>query len=337
MYLPLVFIISVVIVATVVSEDLKHPRSHYEAAFFDWLSKYPDAKPTNGAEFVKRLNRFAINDDFIHAHNSGSSSFKCGHNRFSAMSSEEFKQYLGIKEKESRKPSSSVHTGLHSMGNDSSVDWTEKGAVTEVKDQGQCGSCWAFSTTGSIEGAFQIKTGSLQAFSEQQFVDCDTIDHACEGGLMDQAFTWAKQNGGVALEKDYKYTAVQGPCETKVRSVEAATPQSYTDVPPYSDESMMSAIQQQPVSIAIDAGRLTFQLYETGVYDDPLCGTRLNHGVLAVGYGTNEMGKDYYKVKNSWGPYWGNHGYILLVRGGDVDNEKGGQCGMLKEGSYPNL
>jgi hypothetical protein len=227
MYLPLVFIISVVIVATVVSEDLKHPRSHYEAAFFDWLAKYPDAKPTNGAEFVKRLNRFAINDDFIHAHNSGSSSFKCGHNRFSAMSSEEFKQYLGIKEKESRKPSSSVHTGLHSMGNDSSVDWTEKGAVTEVKDQGQCGSCWAFSTTGSIEGAFQIKTGSLQAFSEQQFVDCDTIDHACEGGLMDQAFTWAKQNGGVALEKDYKYTAVQGPCETKVRSVEAATPELY--------------------------------------------------------------------------------------------------------------
>ena len=153
---------------------------------------------------------------------------------------------------------------------------------------------------------------------------------------MDQAFQWAQDYGGVALEKDYKYTGADGECDTKVKTLPAAAPASFTDVKPGSDDAMTSAIAQQPVSIAIDAGRLSFQLYEKGVYDDPYCGTRLNHGVLAVGFGT-QNGKDFYKVKNSWGPYWGDKGYILMARGGDVDNEKGGQCGMLKEGSYPNL
>jgi C1A family cysteine protease len=225
-----------------------------------------------------------------------------------------------------------------------SIDWTTKGAVTPVKDQGQCGSCWSFSTTGALEGAYQIKNKQLISFSEQNFVDCDNRsnggkDMGCNGGLMDNAFAWAKSNGGVCTEAAYPYvsgtTKTAGTCtQSKCTKNAGVAPKSFTDVQTNSDSAMMSALAQQPVSIAIEADQAAFQLYKSGVFD-ATCGSNLDHGVLAVGYGTLN-GKDYYKVKNSWGDSWGDAGYILLARGGTMP--KAGQCGILSgPPSYPNL
>jgi len=221
-----------------------------------------------------------------------------------------------------------------------SIDWEKNGAVTPVKNQGQCGSCWSFSTTGALEGAYYIKNGELDSFSEQQLVDCDTRknggkDMGCNGGLMDNAFSWIEKNGGLCTEEDYAYTSgttkTAGTSDTVVSGSEII---SYTDVKASSDNDMMSALAQQPVSIAIQADQKDFQLYKSGVFTGS-CGTKLDHGVLVVGYGSLD-GEDYYRVKNSWGTTWGDNGYIYLGRG-DKFNNGSGQCGMLMQASYPTV
>lgn len=203
-----------------------------------------------------------------------------------------------------------------------------------------------FSATGALEGAYYLKNGNLKSYSEQHLVSCDTTDSGCNGGLMDNAFAWTKSNGGLCLESDYVYTSgttgKSGSCEASSCSKDTGiAPKSYTDVQKYSDDAMMSALAQQPVSIAIEADQSAFQLYKSGVLT-AACGSRLDHGVLAVGYGTWTDGTDYYKVKNSWGESWGMDGYILLERG-NTDNinfrgQNAGQCGILSgPPSYPNL
>jgi len=224
-----------------------------------------------------------------------------------------------------------------------SIDWVKNGAVTPVKNQGQCGSCWSFSTTGALEGAYYIKNGVLDSFSEQQLVDCDTRknggkDMGCNGGLMDNAFSWIEKNGGLCTEEDYAYTSgttkTAGTCDTSCTVVSGSEIISYTDVKANSDNDMMSALAQQPVSIAIQADQKDFQLYKSGVFTGS-CGTKLDHGVLVVGYGSLD-GEDYYRVKNSWGTTWGDNGYIYLGRG-DKFNNGSGQCGMLMQASYPTV
>jgi len=224
-----------------------------------------------------------------------------------------------------------------------SIDWVKNGAVTPVKNQGQCGSCWSFSTTGALEGAYYIKNGVLDSFSEQQLVDCDTRknggkDMGCNGGLMDNAFSWIEKNGGLCTEEDYAYTSgttkTAGTCDTSCTVVTGSEIISYTDVKANSDNDMMSALAQQPVSIAIQADQKDFQLYKSGVFTGS-CGTKLDHGVLVVGYGSLD-GEDYYRVKNSWGTTWGDNGYIYLGRG-DKFNNCSGQCGMLMQASYPTV
>lgn len=224
-----------------------------------------------------------------------------------------------------------------------SIDWVKNGAVTPVKNQGQCGSCWSFSTTGALEGAYYIKNGVLDSFSEQQLVDCDTRknggkDMGCNGGLMDNAFSWIEKNGGLCTEEDYAYTSgttkTAGTCDTSCTVVSGSEIISYTDVKANSDNDMMSALAQQPVSIAIQADQKDFQLYKSGVFSGS-CGTKLDHGVLVVGYGSLD-GDDYYRVKNSWGTTWGDNGYIYLGRG-DKFNNGSGQCGMLMQASYPTV
>lgn len=214
-----------------------------------------------------------------------------------------------------------------------SVDWTTKGAVTPVKDQGQCGSCWSFSATGALEGAWFVKRNALTNLSEQQLVDCSTAEgnQGCNGGLMDYAFQYVVANG-LTTEAAYPYTAT-GPnaCKAKGHPV-AVKVSGFTDVPTNSQLALMTAVVQQPVAVAIEADENAFQFYSSGVLTKP-CGTNLDHGVLLVGYGS-QGGLDYYKVKNSWGASWGQGGYVLLGRG-PTYNGKQGQCGIQMDPSYP--
>lgn len=331
---------AVSILAPALAENA-HDRAFYLIQFHDWMEEH-QLNPTSGDEFVHMLQNFANNHDIIEAHNSRDLPYTLGHNKFSHMSVDEFRKHvrLGLDRPQEKKPLGAVlHTAPADIsGLPASVNWVTAGAVTGVKDQGQCGSCWAFSSTGALEGAYQIKYKDLQSFSEQQLVDCDRVDHGCNGGLMDTAFAFTQRTGGLCAENAYPYTSgnskTEGTCNDSACTKNAdVAPTGYTDVTPYSDSALLSALAQQPVAIAIQADETAFQLYKSGVFTAD-CGSNLDHGVLAVGYGTDN-GNDYYIVKNSWGSGWGEGGYIRLGRGARYPTE--GQCGILSEPSYPNL
>lgn len=291
----------------------------------------------NGREFVQRLQYFADNHDMIESHNSAQSSYKLAHNEYSHLTLSEFHErfQLGLKTPNLRKNlSTPLHTASETKSNPTSVDWTAAGAVTPVKNQGSCGSCWSFSATGALEGAYYIKYKDLKSFSEQELVSCDTVDGGCNGGWMDDAFTFVKNNGGLCTESQYPYTSgtsgVNGACQSHTCDDSKVAPVSFTDVTPGSVSALESAVSQQPVSIAIQANQPAFQFYSSGVLTGK-CGQRLDHGVLATGYGIYTDGTPYWQVKNSWGEGWGMGGYILIEKS-DAD-----LCGVLDAASYPNL
>jgi len=318
---------------------------NYERLFNDWVSEFR-VQFRDAVHRETSFRNWVSNHLFIEKTNSENKSFVLGHNQFSGMNTTEFVQWV-------RGGVDLANVEFFRIGSfgeptfeiaailPSSVDWTSRGAVTPVKDQGQCGSCWSFSTTGALEGAFAIKTGTLALFSEQQLVDCDTFgnggrDHGCGGGLMDNAFQWIMKNNGLCSESDYPYvsgtTMKAGACQKTCKNLAGSDIIKYVDVEPNSDAAMMTAVAQQPVSVAIEADQREFQLYKSGVFTAN-CGTNLDHGVLVVGYGT-EGGKDFYKIKNSWSSSWGENGYIRIGRGDNYNNGNG-QCGVLMQASYP--
>jgi len=315
---------------------VEHDRSYYEAKFYSWMQEHSFNIPS-GEVFVHYLNNFIQNDQFIEKQNARpNASYVSGHNQFSHMNLDEWQAYVRGFGGPQFPKTTSTHVVTAAPA---SVNWVTAGAVTPVKNQGQCGSCWSFSTTGALEGAGFITYGVLNSLSEQNFVDCDTTDQGCNGGLMDNAFSWAQKNGGVCSEAAYPYTSgttgKAGTCkQSSCTKVTHSAPKGYTDVPKNSDSALMSALAKQPVSVAIDASCQAFQMYKSGVFTDS-CGTRLDHGVLAVGYGTQD-GKDYYYVKNSWAATWGAQGYIYLERGSAQGSK--GNCGILSgPPSYPQV
>jgi len=312
------------------------------SGFWNWVHQH--GKEYNSMQEVQfRQAVWEANVHRIEQHNAKSVGWRMDVNKFADLTPYEFQElyvsggFLDAEHQQrSMVPRFNNFVWKNNASLPSSVDWTTQGAVTPVKNQGQCGSCWAFSTTGGLEGAYFLSNGTLLSLSEQQLVDCagSTGNQGCNGGLMDDAFTYIHENGGLTTEANYPYTAQDGVCNAKKEKQVVASLKSYTDVPANSDAALMNAIAQQPVSVAVEADQNSFQFYSGGVMT-AACGTNLDHGVLAVGYGT-DAGKDFYKVKNSWGADWGEAGYIRLGRGASY-NGGAGQCGILSAASYPNV
>ena len=258
-------------------------------------------------------------------HNASGATSTQGVNFLTDRTDEEIKKMLGYKAStEARKEGVFNTTDLAD-----SVDWRTKGAVTPVKNQGQCGSCWSFSTTGALEGAHFVKTGTLVSLSEQNLVDCSWLNHGCNGGSMDLAFLYTESHK-LETEAAYPYTAKSGlfACKyDKTKGEVGAT--TYTDVPKSSSSALKAAIAKGPVSVAIEADKPVFHQYTGGIISGTSCGTSLDHGVLAVGYGS-EGGKDFYIVKNSWTTSWGEKGYVRI----GIENGSG-VCGIQMMASQP--
>jgi cathepsin L len=299
------------------------------ALFQAWMQNHGKVYQS-AEEHAYRLSVFAGHAEFVRQHDAEARGFTVALNQFADLTTEEF---------------SSIYNRMNitvPMGEDpepimvavpATVDWRKQGAVTGVKNQGQCGSCWSFSTTGSVEGAHKIATGSLVSLSEQNLVDCSVPqgNEGCNGGLMDDAFQYIISNNGIDTEASYPYTAT-GPNQCRYNAAnKGATIRSYHDIPSRSESALQVAVAQQPTSVAIDANHESFQLYSGGVYNEPACSqTQLDHGVLAIGYGVDaSAGAAYWLVKNSWGASWGLSGYILMSR------NRNNQCGIATAASYP--
>ncbi|KAL3639838.1 Cysteine protease xcp2 [Castilleja foliolosa] len=301
--------------------------------FESWIEKHGKMYKSI-EEKLRKFEIFKVNLKHIDERNKIVSNYWLGLNKFADMSHGEFKKfYLRLKVDRSTKrnesPPKMKQSGFEDLPD--SVDWRTKGVVTQVKDQGQCGSCWAFSTVAAVEGINKIVTGTLTSLSEQQLIDCDTYNNGCNGGYMDVAFAYIISNGGIRKEEDYPYKAKQGACLINKNESEVVTIDGYQDVAAEQNETeLLIALARQPISVGIDASRKDFQFYSGGVFDGT-CGTTIDHAVTAVGYGS-EKELDYIIVKNSWGSKWGEQGYVRMKRN---TGKSEGMCGINQMASFP--
>ena len=304
-----------------------------EANFRNFMVKH--GKTYSSEEFPKRFQAYRDNMAYARVFNSESDSVVLGATPYADMTHEEFaSRYLGGYVPKTER--NVRHFPVKDVP--ATVDWVTAGAVTKVKNQGQCGSCWTFSTTGSIEGAHFLQTKNLVSLSEQQIVDCATGSaypdcSGCNGGTMDEAFQYVINTKGLETEADYPYTAKDGKCNVDPSKF-AASITGFQDVQSANETALMYAVAQQPVSVAVDANN-QWQLYTSGIITKGCSATidTLDHGVLAVGYGVDSKGVSYWLVKNSWAASWGEEGYIRLER--DLTSTNGGMCGIALDASYP--
>ncbi|KAK2818170.1 hypothetical protein Q7C36_022103 [Tachysurus vachellii] len=300
-----------------------------ENVFKTWMSKHN--KQYDMDEFYRRLQIFTENKKKIDTHNAGNHKFRMGLNQFSDMTFAEFKKFYLLKEPQECSATKGNHVRGAGLYPDS-IDWREKGNyVTEVKNQGACGSCWTFSTTGCLESVTAITTGKLPLLSEQQLVDCAGAfnNHGCSGGLPSQAFEYIMYNKGLMTEEDYPYIGRNGSCRFNPKLASAFV-KDVVNITKYEEMELVDAVARlNPVSIAFEVVS-DFMHYRDGVYSSTVCKNTtdsVNHAVLAVGYG-EESGTPYWIVKNSWGPIWGIDGYFYIERGKNM-------CGLAACASYP--
>lgn len=297
----------------------------------------------NPKEETLRFNQWMKNKDFVDEHNmkhaAGESTYTVGMNKFADLSGEEFAEIYLSKVHDLGGPIPPMCVPSTIAANSTmraNVDWRSAtpAVVTPIKNQGQCGSCWAFSTVASLEGQWAM-ANTLTSLSEQNLVDCSQNwgNFGCGGGLMDQGFTYIHDNKGIDTEASYPYTATDGKCVFNAANV-GATLTSCNDVPSGDEGALANSINMiGPMAVAIDASHMSFQLYTSGIYYEPNCSSQfLDHGVTAVGYGTDPTSSQaYYWVKNSWGTTWGNQGWIQMSR------NRNNNCGIATASSYPTI
>jgi cathepsin L len=309
-------------------------------ALFDSFTLRYNKTYTTDAERQKRFAIFVSNVAYINSFNAaGNATYSLGINQFADLTNAEFRAMMNgyranpnaIRNEIKAQDIPRREVTCPSNGAMYTCDWRQAGVVTPIKNQGQCGSCWAFSAVASSEGAHALNTGKLVSLSEQNLVDCSKAEgnQGCNGGLMDQAFQYIIKNDGIDTEASYPYKGVDGACKYKAAD-SGATLTSFKNLPRGNEATLAQACESVgPISVAIDASHNSFQFYTSGVYYEPGCSTtQLDHGVTVVGYGVDQ-GKDFWLVKNSWGTSWGMQGYILMSRNRDNN------CGIATQPSYP--
>jgi len=299
---------------------------HEEKAFLGWMRE--TGNMFTGDEYKTRFGIWATNKRFVQEHNAGNFGFNLALNKLAHLTPAEYRSLLGYKV--NQMPRNFVECTKLGVANDG-IDWRKKGACNPIQDQGQCGSCWAFSAIQAQESQYFICYGKLQKLSEQNLIDCDTTSAGCNGGLMENAYDYViqHQGGKFMLQADYPYKAMTGTCRfDPAKAVSKII--GYTNVKEGSEKDLATKVANiGPAAIAIDASHVSFQLYRSGIYDEPSCSPEnLDHGVGCVGYGT-ENGIAYWIVRNSWGPEWGEEGYIRMVK------DKNNQCGEASAAVIP--